>query len=100
MHLKISEQSRIVRVRTQVIWMLFVMMIVNLVCWTPWWIYTLLYTNLGDTKFFENIFPKVKDVFKSAYLLQTLILMTMLLSRYGSIPVDIFCTTFSPFYTT
>ena len=40
--------------------MLFVMMIVNLVCWTPWWIYTLLYTNLGDIQMFHNLFPKVK----------------------------------------
>ena len=38
----LSQQSRIARSRQKVIQMLFVLIIIELICWAPWQIYTLI----------------------------------------------------------
>ena len=45
----LSQQSRIARSRRKVIQMLFVLIIIELICWTPWQIYILIEFILRHT---------------------------------------------------
>jgi len=62
----LSEQSRVVRIRSQVIRMLFVLMLFNLVCWAPWQAYTMFYQKdeakplTNDEREAQQIFHDVK----------------------------------------
>jgi hypothetical protein len=66
----LSQQSRIARSRRKVIQMLFVLIIIELICWAPWQIYTLIqfifHHMIDDT----GHLPSPEVIFKSLVCVQ------------------------------